>query len=296
MKKSLILSIVSLACLTIYSCQSDNETEQNVIDEEVFDPNSSLNTIFDGKIFSIPSPVQTAYLIKKLDLSFDESLLNNADNVADYITEYQQAVNLGIYGTDLGYSAMYDQKNITLNQLSSVEKLTTELGLDAAFDSEFIKKFEENANDENASIFLMSDAFRKADNFLKHSNRKATSALILTGGWIESIYFASQLNQKKPNKEIQVRIGEQKQTLNSIIDILKEYNHEGFNDRLISELNDLKKSFDQIKLNYKYEAPDTDQEAKTTTFHHQLEIEISEQTIKDINTKISQIRADIIKG
>lgn len=298
MKKASFLPIALCMSLSasLYSCKSNSVEEQNIIDEEVFDPNSALNTVFDGKIFSIPSPVQTAYLIKNLKLEFDESLLNNSDNVGDYITEYQQAINLGIYGTDLGYSAMYDQKNVTLNQLSSVEKLTTELGLDAAFDTEFMKEFEENANNENSSILLMSDAFRQADNFLKHSNRKATSALILTGGWIESIYFACQLNNKKPSKEIQVRIGEQKQTLNSIIDILIEYNNEGFNDELISKLKELKKSFDKIKMNYTYAAPDTDAATKTTTFHHELDIEIGEKILNEINNKISEIRADIIKG
>ena len=64
MKKTSIqfILIASLSSLTLSSCGEDAPIEQNVIDTDVFDPNSSLNTIFDGKIFSIPSPVQTAYL------------------------------------------------------------------------------------------------------------------------------------------------------------------------------------------------------------------------------------------
>ena len=110
--KPILLGVICAS--VIASCNSDDVVEDNTIDKEVFDPSSSLNTIFDGKIFSIPSPVQTAYLIKRLNLPFDESILNDDSNVSAYVSEYQQALNLGVYGTDLGYSSIYDQKNTSL--------------------------------------------------------------------------------------------------------------------------------------------------------------------------------------
>ena len=285
----------ALCAILVVSC-TENTNETDNIDDEVFDPNSSLNTIFDGKIFSIPSPVQTAYLIKQLNLPFDASLLNDDSNVGEYVTEYKQALNLGMYGTDLGYSALYDQKNITMKYLTSVEKLTAELGLDAAFDTSFLKRFESNSGNEDSMILLMSDAFRQADNFLKLANRKSTSTLILTGGWIESLYFACQLNAKKPSPDIERRIGEQKKTLNSIIDILTEYNSEGNNDLLIEEMNSLKVSFDKVIMTYEYAAPETDAENSLTTFHHSLGIEMDEVILKEIKDKIDQIRSNIIKA
>ncbi len=277
------------------SCTGDPDNQDN-IDEDVFDPNSSLNTVFDGKIFSIPSPVQTAYLIKSLDLPFDASLLNDDNLVNNYVTDHKQALNLGIYGTDLGYSALYDQKSTTMRYLRSVEKLTAELGLDAAFDTSFLKRFEENNGNEDSMILLMSDAFRKSDNFLKQANRKSTAALILTGGWIESIYFACKLNEKRDSPDIQRRIGEQKQSLNSIIEILTEYNKGGSNDGLIEEMKDLKVSFDKIEMNYEYAAPETASEEHLTTFHHTLEIKIDAVILGEIKSKIEAIRANIIKA
>lgn len=279
----------------IVSCGGDGENGET-IDQEVFDPNSSLNTVFDGKIFSIPSPVQTAYLIKALDLPFDASLMHDDQSVGNYVTDYKQALNLGIYGTDLGYSTLYDQKSTTIKYLRSVEKLTSELGLDAAFDTSFLKRFEENNGNEDSMILLMSDAFRKSDNFLKHANRKSTAALILTGGWVESIYFACRLNEKKSSPDIQRRIGEQKQSLNSIIDLLTEYNKGGSNDGLIEMFKDLKASFDKIEMNYEYAAPETDADKKLTTFHHSLEIGIDDVILKEILTKIEAIRSNITKA
>lgn len=279
------------------SCTNEEEDEpKNTVDKEIIDENSSFNTVFDGKIFSIPSPVQTAYLIKQLDLPFDETLLNKNSNVGNYIKEYNQALNLGIYGTDVGYSSMYEQKDITMKYLTSVEKLTSELGLDIAFDNAFLKRFEKNNGNKDSMLVIMSDAYRKSDNFLKQSNRKSTSALILTGGWIESIYFATKLNKKKQNPDVEKRIGEQKESLNSIIDILTEYNTDNQNDLLIAELKDLKVSFDKIVMNYKYSAPETDKAKKTTTFTHSLEIKLDKKILDEIESKIDAIRSNIIKG
>lgn len=278
----------------VISCESGEE-EGNTIDQDVFDPTSSLNTIFDGKIFSIPSPIQTAYLIKDLDLTFDQSLLNSEEAVSDYVTEYQQALNLGIYGTDLGYSSLYNQKNISLKYLNAVDKLSAQLGLEAAFDSSFITRFENNSDNEDSMIVLMSDAFKKSDNFLKNANRKSTSALILTGGWIESIYIACELNGKKESSDIKRRIAEQKQSLSSIIDLLNEYNKSNANDDLIAGMEGLKESFDKIEFNYEYSAPETDAENKMTTFHHKLDVEFDEGVMGEIIEKLRVIRESIIK-
>jgi hypothetical protein len=295
MKRTTITFLIgaTVFSLALFSC---GESEKgNEIDKEVFDPNSSLNTVFDGKIFSIPSPIQIAYLIKDLDLTYDGSILNDDKIATKYSTEHKQALNLGIYGTDLGYLTLYEQKSLSMNYLNSIEKLSSQLGLDAAFDSSFITRFESNNGNEDSMIFLMSDAFRKADNFLKNANRKSTSALILTGGWIESMFLACELNKKKDSDGIKTRIAEQKQTLSSIIDLLVEYNKGGSNDELIAQLEDLQVSFDKIAMTYEYEAPETDKDKKITTFNHKLKVEFSKEVLTEITTKLGAIRGSIIK-
>tara|TARA_B110000285_G_C15095332_1_gene601625 strand:- start:445 stop:1350 length:906 start_codon:yes stop_codon:yes gene_type:complete len=296
MKNSgLQFAVIAVICaLTLNSCEGYSSIEDNLISGDVRNPNSALNTNFDGAVFGIPSPIQTGYLIKELKLSFDAKLGNDPSKVHMYDDEYSQSLNLGIYGVDLGYSALYDQKNITLNYLASVEKLTNQLGLGAAFDTDFLKSFESKIDDEKEMIHLMSEAFKKADNFLKNSNRKAASALILTGGWLESIYLACQLNAKNPKHEIKQRIGEQKQSIGTIIAVLTEYNNNSFHNDLIEQLNDLSLSFDKIIIKYEYAAPEIDIENKTTTLMHSTEIDFKNEIVKEIKTKIEAIRLSII--
>jgi hypothetical protein len=282
--------------LLLYSCGGEeNSSEQQKVDKEIIDPNQSLNTNFDGKIFSIPSPVQTALLIRQINLPFDQTLLNPTENAKKYSTEQKQALNLGIYGTDLGYSALYKQKSVSLKYLSVVEKLTSNLGLEGAFDKTFISKFEKYIDDQDSMMVIVSDAFKKADNFLKSSNRKATSALILVGGWIESLHFACALNNQKPNAKITERIGEQQQTLNTIIEILEEYNKDNTNNELIKDLKDLKTQFDKVVVDYQFIEPKTDAKNKTTTLQHKITYRINADILNQITSKVQMIRNNILK-
>lgn len=289
------ISVICLVVIPISSCGDTKSDDKKKIDKEILDPNSSLNTNFDGKIFSIPSPVQTALLIKQTNLPFEQDLLNPIDNASKYSTEYKRALNLGIYGTDLGYASLYQQKNVSLKYLSVVEKLTSDLGLEGAFDKNFILRFESNSDNQDSMMVIVADAFRKSDNYLKNSNRKSTSALILTGGWIESLYFACELNKQKRSDKIVERIGEQQQTLNTIIEILKEYNKGGSNDDLISDLKDLKFYFDKVSIDYQYVAPKTDAKNKTTTLQHNIIVKINTDILNQITMKVTDIRENIIK-
>jgi hypothetical protein len=291
----LTLSVISAALFAVTSCGGSGEGEKEKIDKEIIDTDASLNTNFDGKIFSIPSPVQTAMLIKGANVPFNQALLNPIENASNYSTEYKQALNLGIYGTDLGYSSLYEQKSVSLKYLSVVEKLTGELGLEGAFDKKFMSRFEKNADNQDSMMVIVADAFRKADNFLKNSNRKPTSSLILTGGWIESLYFACELNRDKRNEKIVERIGEQQQTLNTIIEILTEYNKSGSNNDLIADLKDLKFYFDKVTINYEYVEPKTDEKNKITTLQHKMTVKVNTDILNQITVKVTEIRDNIIQ-
>jgi Mg2+ and Co2+ transporter CorA len=223
-------------------------------------------------------------------------MLNDDENVSNYVTEYGQALNLGVYGADLGYVSIYEEKGSAMRYLTSIKKLTAELGLESAFDSDFISRFEANSQNQDSMVQLMSDAFSRADNFLKKSDRKSVSALVLAGGWIESLYFSCELNNQKESEKMLRRIGEQRQTLGTLIDLLSEYNKGQKNDMLINDLKGLMDSFDKIELNYEYEAPETNEKKRLTTLTHRLTVKVTDAVLNEIRTKITTIRNNIIKA
>lgn len=297
MKKSILKPLVFCftGAILLSSCGEKAESTK-MVEEETFDERNSFRAVFDDQIFSIPSPIQTGYLIKKLNLKFDESLLSDRGTVSNYASEHKQALNLGVYGTDLGYASMYGQKNTSLNYLKTIETLSDALGLDAAFSSQFISDFEGSSGDEDRMIKLMSQAFKNADNFLKNANRKSVSAKILAGGWVESMHYACSLNERSKSEDIQRRIAQQKQSLESIIELLEQYNDDSTNDALLEQLKDVQMSFDKIVLEYVYDAPSTDASKRRMKLNHTYNIEFDAAVASEITTKISAIRNSIIKA
>ena len=287
------ISSLLIAGLILLSCGSSSD-EKDKINGELLDPSNALNTDFDGKIFSIPSPIQMALLLKETNVPFNIELLNDTKNVEKYTTEYKHALNLGIYGADLGYASINEENSASLNCLSVVETLTDKLGLSGVFNKSFIARYEKNKTHKDSVLMIVSEAFRNGDDYLKNEKRKNTSALILTGGWIESMYYACALNKAAPNKKIVQRIGEQKQTMSTIIEILVENNEKGVNNQLIKELQNLKVSFDLIKIDYKFVQPKTDEARKLTTLQHTSSVIVDAKVIEELATKVISIRESII--
>lgn len=296
MKKTILKPLVFLAtgAILLNSCGEEAKPTKKA-EEETFDERNSFRAVFDDQIFSIPSPIQTGYLIKKLELKFDESLLSDRSNVSNFASEHKQALNLGVYGTDLGYASMYGQKNISINYLKSIETLSDALGLDAAFSAQFMTDFENSSGDEDKMVRLMSQAFKDADNFLKNANRKAVSAKILAGGWVESMHFACSLNSRTQSDDIKRRIAQQKQSLESILELLQQYNDDGTNDELLEQLKDLKVSFDKILLEYVYDVPSTEPSKNRMKLNHSYKIDFDQAVVDEITEKVDAIRESIIK-
>lgn len=276
---------------SLLSCKTGENGKE--MDEDLRDPNRSLMTNFDNKVFSIPSPVQTSLLIKELNLPFYPDIVSSVDNVSKYNTRVSQALNLGVYGTDLGYVSLYSENAYSIKYLAAVQKLTEKLGLEGAFDKKFLKRFENQLSNQDTLMNLVSDAFKKADLFLKNANRKSDAALILAGGWIESMYISSEINLQKATPRIVERIGEQQWTLSSVIDLLSEYNENKENDNLIRDLRDLQFYFEKIEFKYTYNEPTTDVEKKTTMLNHKLEIKIDTDILNQLSMKIRSIREKI---
>lgn len=294
MKITSYLCSISLLLSVLLSCSSDPPQKEHITVEQD-DSGNSLNTNFDGKIFSIPSPILTMLLFKKVNPVFQSELLNPSSKVDSYQTEHKRALLLGVYGADLGYASIYKDKKSILDYLVVVEKLTNSLGLDASFNEQFINRYQKNTNNSDSMLHIVSDAFKNADLFLKNGQRKSVSALILAGGWTESMYFAAVLASKKPqSQELIERIGDQKQTLATLIALLEENNKASSNDELIRQYKELSIIFQAIEINYEYNKPEIDAEKKTTTLKHTVSFNINTETLEAITEKITEIRKHII--
>lgn len=284
-----------LCILLLVSCGGDKgkpTTEE--IQEDTAKVVSGAVLNIGGELFSIPSPLQTAMLIQKTGSAYDKTILNNKENMNQYATDFSKALNLGIYGADLGYVNMYNKTQDAISYLAAVKKLADELGVSGAFDTQTMERFQKNITNKDSMMVLVGLAYREGDIFLKQNKRPDISGLILTGGWIESLNFAIAVNKTKPNEEIKRRIADQKQALSSVIKLLTPFSAQPEYANLLNDLKDLSKNYETIEYKYVYEKPETDVAAKTTTINSHTDVNMGKETLDQISTKIESIRKKIV--
>lgn len=295
MIKTKLISISILSLFLAASCGGDKPKETEGTTENVVDVDTAKTAVLNvgGQLFSIPSPIQTAMLIQKSGVTYNKEILNLSNKVNTYSNEYVRALNLGIYGADLGYVSMYNQTQDAIGYLAAVKQLADKLGVSAAFDVNTMKRIETNIANKDSMLMLVGIAYRASDAYLKSNQRTEISSLILTGGWIESMHFSLTAYKQKKSDEIKYRIAEQKQALNSIIKLLASHNMPDAS-KLSTQLAELLKIYEGINFKYTFVAPVTDSIKKMTYINSTNEVTVSQEQVDQIDAKIQEIRNLII--
>ena len=300
MKKVLKLTsylLLSAGMFSITSCGGGEEKKAENTEDIQEDTTKTVSAgvlNMGGELFSIPSPIQTAMLIQGSGAQYDKSILNSKENISQYSTDYSKALNLGIYGADLGYVSMYNKTQDAIIYLTAVKKLSDELGVSSAFNENTMKRFQDNMSNKDSMTMLVGLAYREGNAFLQQNKRTDMSSLILVGGWIESLNFAISVNKVKPAEDVKRRIADQKQTLNSIVKLLSQYDSKVEYADLIDQLKDLSKVYDGVIYKYTFEQPETNEATKTTTINSHSDVTITKEQIDEITAKVEAIRKKIV--
>ncbi len=282
--------------LTMFVLSSCSNTKNDDEEVEKLDSNKSNMVNINGTLFSIPSPIQTAILLKQVGATYNKGLLNSPGKISSYSTETKRALNLGAYGADLGYIILYQQTQEAIGYLGAVKKLSDDVGISGAFGTKLLDRFKQNMSNQDSLLVFTSEAFRSSDSYLKDNDRGKVSSLIIAGGWVESLYFTSEIynTNLKDKKKLEERMGEQKTTLDNLIKLLTPYyQEEGFTE-FVDALIDLASEFDKVEVNYVYIKPTTDEVNKVTTINSTTEVKISPDVTKAIQEKVKNLRGLIV--
>ncbi len=246
----------------------------------------------NGEIFSVPSPIQVVITLKENKVPFNKEVLNTVKNKDKYVSQFQQALNMGVYGADLAYVSAYQKSQDILKYFSAVKGLADDLGIRSNIDEKILTRFGENINNIDSLYSLSGELYKEANFYLNDNNRNQVAALILAGGWIESMYsIIHSVNNKALVKQ---KLGEQKSALKSIQKLLQNYDDPKVNG-VKSKLGELNKVYQVLQTKYSYAKPITDVENKTTYLKGKTEVVMSDENLNQIVEIIDEIRNEIIK-
>lgn len=221
-------------------------------------------------------------------------MLNGSDKINSYSTNYAKGLNLGIYGADLGYTTIYEMPQDGINYLTVVRSLADELGVSDAFSKETIERITRNLGTKDSLLPLVSVCYRSADEYLKNNDASDLASLVITGGWIESMYFVTEIAAVTKNKKIINRIGGQKQTLDNIIKLLGPFSNQPEFTELIDMLVDLYSSFDGVETQYTFVPPSDFPEKNKTKVNSTSDVKMSDEQLTVISQKIQSLRNLIV--
>lgn len=240
-------------------------------------------------------PSEMYKVFEKAGASYDPDILNPVENVNLYETSSKAALNLGVYGVDLSYNKMFGQNQKTLLYFTVIHKLSQQLGIP---DNQFavaLKKMEKNFTNRDSLATYATNLYSSTNKFLNENERQATAAMIITGGWIESLYISSRIaDENTQNEEIIERIAFQKYSLRSLISLLRNYQSDSNVDKYLLMLKALNRAFDKIEIYYEQGDLSIDTINKLISAN-KIELNLHEDDIKEIKALIKQIRQDVIQ-
>ena len=266
-----------------------DETE---LDASLLDDVSSAKQIF----YSLPSPLETAMLIKSAGATYDEELLNPVENTSNYTTNRSMALNLGIYTTDLSFASLFDQTQTSIRYMNAAKQMADGLGILDAIDNNTIERLEENVNNRDVIMDIISETFMSSSSFLTENERPALASIVLVGGWIEGLYIASNLVGDAPiedNKLVE-RIVDQKLSFEIVLKLLEDNKDNSDVAGLMADMNDLKTTFDKITITHTKIQAVPDEESNVTVLKSESTVDMSPEVFRELQDKVKVLRTNFI--
>ena len=306
---------ITLLVLIFGSCnlgkKSDSETQGDaakdgvalqdfISEDDIFSDIDKAKKIF----YSLPSPLETAMLIKSAGAEYDEELLNSLNNTDKYTTSKSLALNLGIYTTDLSFASLFDQTQTSISYMEAAKKMAEGLDITDAIDDETINKLEQNLDNRDMVMDIISETFLNSSSYLKENERQDVAAIVLVGGWIEGLYIASKIvgdASIKDNKLVD-RILEQKLSFNIVQRMLDDNKKDTDGSenqdiiKLISELEPLKKAFDKVTVEMsKIEVEKPTDKNKVSTLKSETKVIVTQEDFKKLREVVIELRTSFIQ-
>jgi hypothetical protein len=275
------------------SCSSsDKSTEEKQL-EDSLNADDEFNKA-KQVIYGIPSPIETAMLLKRAGAKYNQDYLNPLSNLGNYTTTKSMALNLGVYSADMSFASMFDQSQASIKYLSATKKLADDLGILNAIDKSIITRMENNINNRDSVMEIISETFMNSNSFLKENDRGEIAAIILTGGWLEGLYIGIQIvKNTSQNKELMERIADQRLSLNTLISLLNEYKNDANVQSILPDMERLKKVFDKIQVSSsKIEVVEKNGKNIITSTS---EVKFPPEVFEELATLVTEIRSNIIK-
>lgn len=290
MKKRILFALVLplTASMFFASCGGGEHDEHDETAQDTTAVETKTPEVSNEMSYQVPSPGEMLTFIKMIGGKNNKNttFLNSPDNKKNYVDAKSKALNFGIYSCDLSYCSVFEIGMDVLKYFKVVKQLGDEVGVASTISPEILKRLENNAGNPDSLVLITDDLYYSSFETLQNSDHGNTLALVVAGGYIESLYIVTNLVKYDAKSPAIERVADQKYTLDNIIEFMKKYQSDADVASVIPVLNELKVLFDQIK---EKDAGKVDAKGKNVLGGGTV-LEMSEEQYKAIAEKIKSVR------
>ncbi len=285
--------------ILLLSCtNSRNKKETELINNmnDISYQSGVNDSVINNILQQIPSPIEMSSLVRESGAQYNKNMLNDPEAYSKYNNSFERALNLGIYGADLGYSNLYEENQQCILYVGAIKDLADELRIDQFFNFKMIERLADQRNLDSL-LLISTQSYNQVNSYFQEQQRPGLSVLLLVGGWLEAMHITAQTAMHAThNKALMEKIGEQKIVIKSIVHLMDYFKNTDENfSKLYQELINLDKSFDSVTIETQYAPPTTVEEdgVVMTKDNSKSTINIDIETFNAIRDKVSAIRSEI---
>ena len=293
------LPVILAACAALIIAGSCKRSDRGTgIPAPVFStyiPESPGDTTKIREIYyGLLTPVEVCNIFERLGIRYNDTIILPTENRDLYMSSYKAAMNLGVYGVDMGYIKLFGVNRQTMSYFNTLQTLSRRLNMPDSFISDAIKSLDPEMSNPDSVTRLMNDAYAKIDSHLRQEGSEGTLGLMLMGGWVEAMYLATQLayDPAKPDPQVVGKIAEQKYSLLSLLSFMKNYYSDPMVVFYTKKLKYLNRWFDKFEIYYQPGdvKVDTLRQVITTSGS---EMTVTVGTLNEIRDYVAKLRAEI---
>ena len=296
MNRLLIHCCTALCVLGIVGCHNANNSKS--VDIDGFENEKPLpkNLKDEDVIFyNIFTPSDMSNLISGYSSFYKTGLVNGLSNTSKYTQSTSRALNIGVYGADLNYLWVFDQNQQSRQYVAAIQKLADQLGIPSNYIAQIAEKGETYSNEIDSLKSIARSAYKDLTGYLNECGRGNSAALVLLGGWIESLYIAINM-YSQPDAKMISRIATQKFSLNIIINLLQNQQNDIDVASYLVMLRKLRKDFDEFVIKVPQGCMKIDTVNKRIIIHDNGELHFDAEQIKGIRQITNDIRGMMVGG
>ena len=247
-KRSTPIPAVLLA-LSLTACGgSTPEQEANAGEADLVIGNDG-NTDEGSSMYQMPTPNELFTLVREMAGEGHKRMLNPAANVERYVSLRSRALNFGVYSTDLVYASYFKLNVEVARYYLTTKKLGEGLGLASAFNDADFVRLESNLTRGDSLEVISNEAYMKAYEKLQNEKMGPTLALVLSGGWIESMHLVMrQIEAFGESEPLMARVAEQKVTLEHLLELMKPLETDAEVAPIYRELVKIRDIYDRVNV------------------------------------------------